>query len=47
MPPPAAPAYQALPDETLARLPDAKIVVRKNVPELIVNGERGCRSGCS
>lgn len=36
---PAVPAYQALPAETLARLPDARIVVRKNVPELVVNGE--------
>jgi len=36
---PAAPTYQALPAETLARLAETRIVVRKNVPELVVNGE--------
>jgi hypothetical protein len=36
---PLPPIYQPLPAETLARLPEARIVVRKNVPELVINGE--------
>lgn len=35
----AGPSYQALPAETLAHLAEARIVVRKNVPELIINSE--------
>ncbi len=35
----AGPSYQALPAETLAHLAEARIVVRKNVPELLINSE--------
>jgi hypothetical protein len=33
------PVYQPLPAATLARLVETKVVVQKNVPELVVNGE--------
>lgn len=36
---PPLPTYQALPQETLARLAEARIVPRKGVSELVVNGE--------
>ncbi|HVK03612.1 MAG TPA: hypothetical protein VM490_09060, partial [Armatimonadaceae bacterium] len=34
-----APIYQPLPDEVLARLAEAKVVLRKGVAELVVNGD--------
>lgn len=36
---PLTPAYQPLPAETLARLAETRVAVRKGVPELIINGE--------
>ena len=36
---PLPPQYQPLPDDVLARLPETRIQVRKNVPDLVVNGE--------
>ncbi|MDX1931346.1 MAG: hypothetical protein SFU56_01950 [Capsulimonadales bacterium] len=38
-PEPLPPRYQPLPAETLARLPETKIVRRNNVPELEIGGE--------
>jgi hypothetical protein len=37
--PPPPPIYQPLPAETLARLAETKVAIRKNVPELVINGE--------
>jgi hypothetical protein len=36
---PLPPPYQALADDVLARLPETRIVVRKNIPDLQINGE--------
>lgn len=36
---PSAPAYEALPRETLDRLPEARIALRKGVPELLIGDQ--------